>query len=177
MVQKNYLTQRLTHISSALVRSKSPREDIRKRTSTWTRNPSADLNTTYIHFNLESIPRYPTAHLHSFHFGSRLSLTPSYHPSNSHFWTLKWKLTSTIPVRQGRGEVMKLLIIIQGRRKTEGLAKEMERVTRLWGHSRRGCQSGRGLTISGGWTRSNRRDRTRYQELQGYRVSLFVLYL
>ena len=33
---------------------------------------------------------------------------------------------STIPAPQGRGEVMKLLIIIQERWRTEGLAKEME---------------------------------------------------
>ena len=77
------LTQWFMHISSALVRSKSPRKDIRKRTSTWTRNASADLNTTYIHSKLESIPRCPTA------------------------------------------QVMKLLIIIRGRRRTEGLTKEM----------------------------------------------------
>ena len=31
--------------------------------------------------------------------------------------------------------------------------------------------------ILGGWTRLDHRDRVRYQELQGYHVSLFVLYL
>ena len=123
----------------------------------------ADLDTTYIHSKPEFISRYPIARPRSFHFGNRLSLTPSYHPSNSHSWTLKWKLTSTIPARQGRGEVMKLLIIIRGRWRTEGLAKEMERVMRLWEHSRRGCRSGRGLRILGGWTRLDHRDRAGYQ--------------
>ena len=31
--------------------------------------------------------------------------------------------------------------------------------------------------ILDGWTRSDHRDRARYQELPGYRVNLFVLYL
>ena len=82
MAQMNSLTQRLTHVSSPLICSKTPREDIRKRTSTRTPNAIVDLDTTYILSKLEFIPRYPTPRPHSFHF--RFSPTPSYHPSNSH---------------------------------------------------------------------------------------------
>ena len=82
MAQKNSLTQRLMHVSSPLICSKSSREDIRKRTSTRTPKASADLDTTYILSKPEFIPRYSISRSHSFHF--RFSPTPSYHSSNSH---------------------------------------------------------------------------------------------